>query len=1102
MKNKVPLLALTGILLLVAMVLAAPIAQAQATDLIISEYGEGSSLNKYIEISNSTDSAVDLAGYEVWRISNGGTWPEATITLSGTLQPGQVAVVYNPGAVSTISSAGDVSISSNNISHNGDDAVGLAKGGTLIDAGGTDGADPGSGWEVAGITNGTVDHVLVRKSTVCSPTTDWDASRGTNATNSEWIVLDNEDWSNIGLHTAACGGGPADPVINEFVANHTGSDTNAFVEVFGSPSTDYSGFTVLEIEGDGSSAGVIDAVLPVGTTEAGGYWTDPEDMENGTITIMLVEGFSGDQGDDLDTDNDGIFDVTPWTRIVDDVATSDGGSSDRTYSTTVLAPFFDGDPFGAGGASRIPNGVDTDAVADWVRNDFDGYGFPGFIGSPEVGEAVNTPLAVNAVITVPTDPFGACFDSATLVHNVQGDGPVSPDVGSVRTLEGVVVGDFDGTDQLGGFNLQEEDRDIDDDPNTSEGIFVFTGGFGPGVSPGDVVRVRGTVAEFFGLTEINNVTDIAVCLDPPDNTATPTTVTLPVASLDFWETVEGMQITIPQTLYASGNFTQGRYGEVDLSVGAPLDNPTNVVEPGDAAVALQELNDRSRIQMDDGSTVQNPLPLPPYLGPDNTLRTGDTIPSLTGAIGYAFGVYEIHPTQTVTFTRENPRLDAPDVGGSLKVAAYNVLNYFTTIDTDNPICGPDENQECRGADSVFEFERQKAKLVDAISQLDADIVGLMEIENHPGDEPTADLVAGLNAVAGAGTYDYIITGAIGTDAIRQAILFKPAAVTPVGGYAILDSSFDPNFDDTKNRPVLAQTFLENGTNDVVTVAVNHLKSKGSPCDDVGDPDTGDGQGNCNLTRTAAAQAIVDWLATDPTGSGDGLYIVNGDLNAYAMEDPVTTLEAAGYTDLIEAFAGTGWADGAYSYNFFSQSGYLDHGISSPALLPRVTGAAFWHVNADEPSALDYNDYNQPLLFNPDEFRSSDHDPVVVGICETTPPVVTATASPDTLWPPNHKYVDVTVTVDITDKDPNATTELISVTSNEPDDGLGDGDTPNDIVIVDDLNFQLRAERSGTGDGRIYTITYEVTDACGNSTIVTAEVTVPKDKGVSKDRDSK
>ena len=148
------------------------------------------------------------------------------------------------------------------------------------------------------------------------------------------------------------------------------------------------------------------------------------------------------------------------------------------------------------------------------------------------------------------------------------------------------------------------------------------------------------------------------------------------------------------------------------------------------------------------------------------------------------------------FTRANSRPQSPpEVGGSLTVAAYNVLNYFTTLDNSGPICGPLGNQDCRGADNTFEFERQRAKLVAALAELDADIVGFMEIENHPGDVPTADLVAGINDVLGPGTYDYIATGAIGSDAIRVALIYKPAEVTPVGDFAILDSTVDPDFDD-------------------------------------------------------------------------------------------------------------------------------------------------------------------------------------------------------------------------------------------------------------------------------------------------------------------
>jgi predicted extracellular nuclease len=854
-------------------------------------------------------------------------------------------------------------------------------------------------------------------------------------------------------------------VVNEIDYDQPSTDAAEFLEIknVSGASVDLTGRIVELVNGTGGGAAVYQTIaLPSTTLAAGGYFVV-------CANAATVPNCDLDVAPDTNLIQNGAPDAVAirlGETLVDTVSYE--GNTGAPYTEGSGAGLEDDPALADHGISRCADGVDTD------QNNAD------FLLAPITpGEANDCPA--------PPPPFGACGEAATMIWEAQGSGAASPLVGQSHVVEGVVVGDFQGSGQLGGYFVQEEGAQADGDPATSDGIFIFDTGLD--VSVDEVVRVQGTVTEFFGLTEISNVSQAAVC--STGTTVTEATVTLPVSSLDDWETVEGMLITIPHTLYASGNFTQGRFGEVDLSVGGPLDNPTNVVAPGAPAVALQDLNDRSRIQLDDGSTVQNPQPLPPYLGPDGTLRTGDTIPSLTGVLSFGFGAYEVHPTEPVEFTRANPRPQSPPaVGGSLTVGAYNVLNYFTTLDDSGPICGPLGNQDCRGADNDFEFERQRAKLVAALAELDADIVGFMEIENHPGDVPTADLVAGINDVLGPGTYDYIATGAIGSDAIRVALIYQPAEVTPVGDFAVLDSGVNPDFDDQKNRPVLAQTFGENGTDDVVTVAVNHLKSKGSDCNDVGDPDAGDGQGNCSGTRNKAAQALVDWLGTDPTGSGSGESLITGDLNSYAQEDPINTIESAGYTDLIEDFVGAGWASGAYSFNFQSQSGYLDHGLSSSALTPRITGAAFWHVNADEPAALDYNDFNQPALFSPDQFRSSDHDPVIVGICETTAPVVEVTATPDTLWPPDHRYRDVTASVSVTDADPGATVELVSVTSNEPDNGEDDGNTINDIVIVDDFHFKLRAERSGVGTGRVYTITYLVTDACGNSTSASATVTVP------------
>ena len=192
-------------------------------------------------------------------------------------------------------------------------------------------------------------------------------------------------------------------VINEFSASTVGTDVE-YVEVLGAPLTSLSDFKVLEIEGELTSTttapiGTVDEVIALGTTDAAGRFVvnlAANALENGTLSLLLVQGFTGALNADLDTNNDGTFDVTPWTSLVDGVAVNDGTVGDRTYATT-LGVAYDGQTFAPGGASRIPDGTDTDTTADWIRNDFDLAGIPGFTGTPVAGEAYNTPGAANAV---------------------------------------------------------------------------------------------------------------------------------------------------------------------------------------------------------------------------------------------------------------------------------------------------------------------------------------------------------------------------------------------------------------------------------------------------------------------------------------------------------------------------------------------------------------------------------------------------------------------------------------------------------------------------------------------------------------------------------
>ncbi|MFD2543087.1 choice-of-anchor D domain-containing protein [Lacinutrix gracilariae] len=189
-------------LLLIAFLFALVSGYGQMSDLIISEYSEGSSNNKYVEIYNGTGSPKDLSDYELWKITNGGNWPESLITLSGTLADGDVYIIANSASNGVILAEAD--LTDGIATWNGNDAVGLAKLGSLIDVVGTNGADPGSGWDVAGVNNATANHTLIRKSTICDPTTNWTASSGTNTTDSEWIVYNQDEWTYIGAHTETC----------------------------------------------------------------------------------------------------------------------------------------------------------------------------------------------------------------------------------------------------------------------------------------------------------------------------------------------------------------------------------------------------------------------------------------------------------------------------------------------------------------------------------------------------------------------------------------------------------------------------------------------------------------------------------------------------------------------------------------------------------------------------------------------------------------------------------------------------------------------------------------------------------------------------------
>lgn len=982
-------------------VAAPPASAASPTELFISEYVEGSSNNKALEIYNGTGAPVDLGtgAYDVQVFANGATTATSTITLTGTVANGDAFVLANSSAVAAV--LGQADQQSGSANWNGDDAVVLRKGTAVLDVIGQVGFRPQTEWGT-GLTS-TADNTLRRKSSVTAGDTN-----GTDAFDPavQWDGFAVDTFDGLGNHT-----------------------------VDGGPAADVAPTVTSTIPADGASNVAVDASPAVSFSE-------PVDAATGAFSLTCSI------------------------------------SGAKTLAVSGGPTTFTLDPAGAfarGDACTLA--VKASAITDQDA-----------IDPPDT-----LPADVVVRFSVPaTDP---CEATTTPIPAIQGSGATAAVTGSVTT-RGVVVGDYEGASPaLRGFYLQ--DPVGDGDPTTSDGIFVFEGSNADTVKVGDLVTVRGSAGENQGQTQVS-ASSVAVC---GAGAVIPTEVRFPLASPTELERYEGMLVTLPQDMGVTEHYQLGRFGQVTLAQGGRLEQPTNVAAPGAPAAAVQAANDRRKIILDDTSQAQNVDPIAfgrggRPLSATNTLRGGDTVTGLTGVLTYtwagnaasgnAYRIRPATPTATVDFQPTNPRPESPPaVGGHTRVVGMNLLNFFTTLDTTGNNCRgglTGDLMDCRGANTPGELDRQWHKTVAAVSSTKADVVAFMEMQNDGYGPTSAEqfLVDKLNAEDGAGTWSFIDadartgqTDALGNDAIKVGMLYKPAAVTPVGTTAALNSVEFVNGGDPlpRNRPSLAQAFRDNTTGGSFVAVANHLKSKGSACSV---PDAGDGQGNCNAVRVRSAQLLADWLAGDPTGTGDPDVLVLGDMNSYAKEDPITTLGKAGYANLIEQRNGRE----AYSYAFDGQWGYLDHALGSASISGQVTGVGDWHVNADEPAILDYNtEFKTPgqvtSLYAPDEFRISDHDPVVgLDLANAAPTVGTVSG------PSSAVSVGAPVSVDASFTDADRLDDHTAAVQ------WGDGSTS--VGTVSGGAVSGRHVYSAAG---VYAVTVTVTDQWGNAGTGTTTVVV-------------
>ncbi|MBB3169479.1 ExeM/NucH family extracellular endonuclease [Simiduia aestuariiviva] len=747
------------------------------------------------------------------------------------------------------------------------------------------------------------------------------------------------------------------------------------------------------------------------------------------ISEIHYDNSGADTGEAIEIAGPLGTDVTGWSLVLYNGSSSSGKPyKTHTFSGALASSAdCDGEGYAVAEIAGIQNGSpDGIALVDaaGVLVSFISYegAFVGVTGPADgvmstdigVAETSGTPAGFSLSRTGSSwsgpaeSHFGTCANPVAeepaplmKIHQVQGAGD-SVTLSTPVQIEGIVVGDYQRSDQLRAFFVQEEDADADADPATSEGIYVYCGNrCDVDVSVGDLVRVTGTPKEYYGMSQLNvgRSSDVEL-VSTAQALPTPVEMTLPVpvsatnlddaqAEIDaYYEAREGMLVRWTKPLSVVAHFNLGRYGTMQLA-DERLYQFTHLQPPSAEGFEAHQIATAARtLMLDDGSGMQNPEPTPypmPGLSGDNYLRAGDTLANLTGPLHYSFSNWTVQPVPeqfSYDFVASNPRTEAPQPWrDSLTVASFNLLNYFTTLDLGPDVCGPDANMGCRGADNTDELARQQAKLVAALCEMDADIVGLIELENpnlgSVGETPLDTLVNAVNAACGG--YASVHTGTLGTDAATVGIMYKPSSAMLEGAHAVLDTPdyVDPmNTGRGKHRPMLAQTFRDLRTGKVFTLAMAHLKAKSSSCGE-GDDDVARGQGTCNGTRTAAVEVALDWLKGRPTGTVSPHLLVMGDLNAYRYEDPIMAFMREGILDLSRRFGNE-----AYSYTYDGQLGYLDHALGSRSIQPFVRRVHYWHINADELPLFDYNGEYKPdnylvSLYGDHAYRASDHDPVIV-----------------------------------------------------------------------------------------------------------------------------
>ncbi|MFM2622023.1 ExeM/NucH family extracellular endonuclease [Vibrio owensii] len=761
--------------------------------------------------------------------------------------------------------------------------------------------------------------------------------------------------------------------------------------------------------------------------------------------------------------------------------------------------------------------------------------------------------------TEPPAPFACEVDGQqpnfTTIQEIQGEGDTSPFIDGYpyitdedHFVTGVVTAVTTGLTK--GFYLQALESDNND--KTSEGLFIHTDAADTELKAGDVVCVKGKVQEYYSNTQLASDANSYVKTGTSDIPRVTDLVIKEGETLrDALERHEGMQVelTSASDLFVTRNFSydyDSRRNNMMLSHEAPLFKPTQLhAAESDAAVELAKDNAANRVYLEsDGKAPNGQIPYYPDFAKDadqdgsseQHIRLGSRVEGLQGVVAYSYNEYRLIATNEVDNTNfvtsgegfDVARKDAPAIADSdLRIASFNVLNYFNSVADSGHENPTGQN---RGATNLDEFLIQQAKIVAAMNKMDADIIGLMEVENNGFGDSSAvkNLVDALNAEI-EDTEDHYTYVEIadqdkyqdeyfGSDAIMVAILYRANEVTPKEAAKVIvtpeqhieentitrndGAEGNPAYDKYQRHSLL-QTFTVKETGKDLSVVVNHFKSKGSECIEewiagVEDSEPADLQGNCNNFRVSAANVVGDALK-----GIEGDVLVMGDLNAYGMEDPLLTLTdyskekygrdiyTAAYTTIgdgelqvekTKIEKGYGYHNlntvlhGAdtFSYTYSGELGNLDHALASNSLAQKVVAIEDWHINSLESNLFEYSSkYTGDMPKYKDAFSASDHDPVIIAIdfpdTDIDLPSSGENLAVEVRLPPNADVGDI-VTVSLTEA-----TQAASSTSDA--DGYEASATLTQTDI-DARSVSVEFDKAPT-EGQ-YVLEEKVTDSTGNT----------------------